>query len=259
MRSTVPLLLATALAALACGGTRAVPNGAEDEDKGAISGDLAVQLAETMVQAGAHASAVPILRGALARSPTDPRLHYLMANVLRDRGVYEKAREEYEIALQLAPKMAPAHAGFAILEDFQGNHDAAVKRHLRALELSPQVPRFHNNLGFSYYLAGHYQDAINAYQNALRLEPSAGSVYLNLGFSLAALGRDDEAMKMFKQSLDEGEALNNLALAHELRGDPSQARRIYQEALAVDPTQKQALANLKALGRGKQAPQEEAK
>ncbi len=247
-------LLAGVLALSACGGARQLPG--EDppaptpEEEAELTGDLSVQLAQTLIEAGAHQNAVPLLRGALARDPKDPRLHYLMATVLRDRGLYRKAEEEYALSLALSPTLAPAFAGQAVLRDLQGRHDEAKGLHDRAIELSPDVPRYRNNLGFSRFLAGDLPGAIAAYEDALRLEPNAPTVYNNLGFALASAGRDTEALRMFRQALDEGSALNNLALAHELRGDPSSARRMYQEALLTDPSLRQALVNLDALDRG---------
>ncbi len=208
---------------------------------------LAVELAETFIEAGAHQNALPLLQNALARHPNDPRLHYLLGTILRDRGVYRQARVEFGRAIEADPHLAAALSGMGILCDLEGDHVSAISWHEKALKESPDVARFYNNLGFSHYLMGHHQAAVDAYESALRLEPTASLVFTNLGFALVALGREDEAMRMFKQTMSEAEALNDLALAQELRGDPEKAMQTYRAALSADPKLAEAADNLKAL------------
>lgn len=217
-----------------------------DPDKG-FDTDLAVELADTLIRAKAYENALPLLQKALKRTPKDPRLHYLRGVILRDRGVYPQARTALTLALSLAPRMAHAHSALGILCDLEGDHATAKTHHARAIEIAPKVPQFQNNLGFSRYLAGQWKEAEAAYRAGLTADPSAPRLYLNLGFALAAQGRDAEAMRAFRQSVDEAGALNNLALAQQLRGDTDAARRMFKQALESTPTLPQALANLKAL------------
>ena len=54
---------------------------------------------------------------------------------------------------------------------------------------------------------------------------------------------------MFRQTMNEAEALNDLALAQELRGDPLKAQKNYRAALSLSPGMDEAAANLEALNR----------
>lgn len=250
--------LLTACLLMACGGATGGPRDREAQIKaaqqpelppldGKVDDDLRIQLAELLIHEGAHENAVPIVREALARKPQDARLHYLLGALLRDRGAYDQAETELVRAVELEPKLHPAHSALGILYDLQKRGPEADKHHRRALELDATVARYHNNLGFSLYLRGQHADAVAAYGKALELAPSAQLVYLNLGYAYAALGRDADATRMFRQAGDEAAALTNLALAHELQGDPEKARALYQKALAEDPRQVAALKNLEAL------------
>jgi Flp pilus assembly protein TadD len=248
-----------ALLLSACGGAQGGPRdsgkaperSADPTDteplNGQVDDEVRLELAQTLIDHGAHGTAMPILRDTLTRHPEDPRLHLLLGTVLRDRGVYDQAERELNLALKLKPGMAEAVDGLGILYDLKGDHDAAKKAHDDAIALAPQEPKYRNNLGFSRYLAGNHEEAVAAYQEALRLDPAARTVYVNLGFALAAQGKDDEALRMFRQSGTEAEALNNLGLAHELRGDAERARRLYHEALIHDPDLGVAVGNLRAL------------
>jgi len=209
--------------------------------------ELAVALVETLVEAKAYSNAIPILRGALARNPKDPRLHYLMGSVLRDKGIYRQAERSLLKSLQFAPKLAASWSALGILYDLKKEHFKAESHHMKAVELAPEVPRYHNNLGFSRFLAFKTEGAIAAYEEAIRLEPSKPHIYMNLGFALARARRDEEALRMFRQAGSEAEALHNLALAQELRGEPEHARRNYRQALKQDPALDSARLKLKAL------------
>lgn len=243
-RTALRLLLALSLAG--CGARADRTTEPPDEEK-PFDADLAVQLADTLIRARAYDNALPMLQRALQRSPKDPRLHYLRGVILRDRGVYPQAREALTLALSLAPRMAHAHSALGILSDLEGKHADAQKQHRKAIELAPGTAQFQNNLGFSHYLAGEFKRAEAAYRAGLRTDPGANRLYLNLGFAVAAQGRDAEALRAFRQVVDEAGALNNLALAQQLRGDEDAARRMFKQALSKTPTLPQALANLKAL------------
>lgn len=241
-------LLALLCLQFACSGAPVKGNPKEPDEK-KFDVDLSVALAEVLIEHRAHTNALPMLRRALERKPNDPRLHYLLGTLLRDRGVYNKAVHELKLAVKLDPRLAPAWSGLGMTYDMQGRYDEADAAHAEALKLKPEVARFHNNRGFSRYLAGDYEAAVKHYEEALRLAPTEGRVYVNLGFALGALGKTKKAMRMFRQTLDEAEALNNIALAHELRGDRAAAREMYEEALLIDPTLKAAAGNLETLSK----------
>ena len=53
--------------------------------------DIRVSLIKTLIDSKAYTSSVPLLRQALVETPEDPRLHYMMGSVLRERGLYAQA------------------------------------------------------------------------------------------------------------------------------------------------------------------------
>lgn len=232
---------------LGCGARADRTTQPPEKDK-TFDSDLAVELADTLIRARAYENALPMLQRALRRTPKDPRLHYLRGVILRDRGIYGQARHAFTLALSLAPRMAHCHSALGILADLEGEHKAAGKHHARAVELMPKTAAFLNNQGFSYYLAGEWKKAEAVYREGLNADPGASRLFLNLGFAVAAQGgRDEEALKLFRQAIDEAGALNNLALAQQLRGDSVAARRMFKQALRSNPSLPQALANLDAL------------
>ena len=245
--------LATALLVLTgslcgCGGSapQKPETGLKDLKPTERSG-LRTQLIETMVNAKAYDSAVPLLRQALREQPNSATAHYLLATVLRERGRLEQAVAEFSVALKLNKELAAAHTGLGMTLNLLGRHETATASHLRAAKRQPKNGRIQNNLGFSLYLQKEFSDAEAAYERAIRADPQLRIAYINLGFALAAQKKHDAAKRAFSQVLTPAEVTNNLAVAEELRGDDEAARRLYREALVLDPGLQDAISNLSAI------------
>ena len=239
-------LVAMLLIGFGCGGSASTTQPTADWEP-AKQRDIRVSLIKTLVDAGAYTTSVPLLRQAMADNPKDPRLHHMLGSVLRERALYDQAIAAFEEAIRLAPKFGEAHSGQAMTLNMQGKHDAALALHQKAVTLNKDDARLLNNLGFGLSLLNRHEEAVRVYKDALKLDPNQRNTYVNLGFSLALLSKEPEARKAFEQVLKEGEVLNNLALARELRGDQEGALKLYAEALEVDPRLEVAQDNLDAI------------
>ena len=237
--SRTALLLAL-LSALCIGGC-----GPAQIDQSALD----ISLAEILVEARAWKSAAPIIRRSIAREPENPRFHYLLGNMLRDRQVYREAERAYLRALQLNPRLAIAHSDLAVLYDLMQRAEDANRHHQEALKLAPASARFHHNRGFSLHLQHRFEEAVSSYERALQLAPDEDRIYTNLAFSLGALRRDAEAQRALEQTLSNAQVLNNLGLIHELRGEAAAALELYRGALEADRRLEAARENWERLTR----------
>lgn len=208
---------------------------------------LSNQIAEIMVNSRAYDTATPLLRQGIALDPNDGRLHRLLAQVLRDRGVYEQALTEYMVARVLSPGDPDVAAGLGVLYDLRGQATAAEMWHREALGLHPKRADLYNNLGFSMHLHGDYYSAVAAYRESLRLNPNQPRVYNNLGFTYARMGNMDAALAAFRQGGSKAQAQANMGLAYELDGKFAEARERYHMALRLDQTLDVARHNLRNL------------
>jgi Flp pilus assembly protein TadD len=93
----------------------------------------------------------------------------------------------------------------------------------RAVALAPDHATYVSNLSYAYFLAGQLDLAISTATKASKLDPKLGSAWINLGTALAK------------------------------KGDLLAAERAYQRALALDPTDPRAKANLAELAEMKHA------
>jgi adenylate cyclase len=107
---------------------------------------------------------------------------------------HEKALEEGEKSIALAPNSADAHAFYAYAQIVAGQPAKAIPLVERALRLNPFPQSWYFlSLGTAYQFLGRDDDAISAYKKALSIEPSNlfGAVFLTIAYALS--GRKEEA------------------------------------------------------------------
>ena len=99
--------------------------------------------------------------------------------------------------------------------------DKALPHLKRAVQLAPDRATFLSNLGYAYQLAGKLELAIETYRKALAKDEKLGSAWINLGTALARKKEYDEAEKAFNSALaldpQDPRAKANLSELAELR------------------------------------------
>ena len=89
---------------------------------------------------------------------------------------------------------------------------------------------FHN-----FASLGEPERAIAPLEAALALDPGLPQAYANLGFAYGRAGRLDDAARTFRAGLGEAAALVDLAVLHDERNEPTEARALRERAYALDP------------------------
>ena len=112
---------------VACGGGAPATQSSADWEP-AKKRDIRVSLIKTLIDAKAYTTSVPLLRQAMADNPKDPRLHYMLGSVLRERALYDQAVTSFETAIRLAPQFGEAHSGRRVIP-------AVVTKNSLALDL----------------------------------------------------------------------------------------------------------------------------
>src|SRR5262245_6627372 len=127
-------------------------------------------LAEGLLQSGARASALTLLRRALQQHPGDFWICLRMAN--------------------------------ALALDNQRTSEEAIRFYSAALALRPQSPTVYLNLGHALRRKGAREEAREAYRQAIRLRPDWSAAYLALGDLLAESGSNDEAVAEYRKAIE---------------------------------------------------------
>lgn len=143
---------------------------------------------------------------ALALDRRATSVYVALGNLYRTSGQYEKAIEEFKIALSLTNVSADAYLGLA-----------GTYKENNQLTLAEQ-----------------------AYHTAIELQPNYWLAFMSLGNFLFETGRIEEAtpyyLRMTELMPDSAIALNNLAVTLFLSGDFTQAKSYWQQSLELAPS-----------------------
>ena len=164
-------------------------------------------------------------------------------NFVQDNSV-QRAKSEYQKALKIFPRHVDALYNLAIACEKLGQNDEAVEHYRHYLEIRPNDADVWTQLGVRYDEAGKTADARAAYEKALVLDPKFGRAHNNLGVLLKEQGDLDGAQKHFETfvRLEEdagrhnGDAYYSLGTLYLARGNGKEAKRLFQQALDVDPS-----------------------
>lgn len=136
-------------------------------------------------------------------------------------------------------------AGMA--NEHTGDYKGAERSFRRGLELNPDNAELHNALGWTLFQDGRTAEAVDEYEKALAADPKHVKSHNNLALALVELRRLDEAATHFRTSVDlepKAEIYSDLGFILAQLGKPDEARKNYQQALALDPDCASAHFNL---------------
>lgn len=130
-----------------------------------------------------------------------------------------------EEGIGIHPHAAVLYNNLAVVQERHGSYELAARTLEHALLEDANVAQLYKNLGDYLYRAQRYDEALDAYTRAIRLAPLHGT---------------DVCLK-----------LGNI---HYRRGAMGQAQSAWEQALAIDPSNRIVRANLEALRRNAQSP-----
>jgi tetratricopeptide (TPR) repeat protein len=157
----------------------------------------------------------------VSKSPNKARTHLNLGLEYFNKGLVNRAEEQYKIALKLRPNDALAY----------------------------------NNLGTTYFKKEQFDEAIDCYKEAVKLDSDFSKAHNNLGAALSSKGFVDKAIGAFNDSLkswpDNPVAHNNLGLAYMKKGMHEKAIMHFKTAVRLDPAYVNARNNLERAYRTK--------
>jgi len=168
---------------------------------------------------------------------------FVLAGKFREEGDYERAIEQMEKALKLAPDMPQAKFGLARLCYECRRFNRATELFLQLLEIAPDQEvraTYLHHLGDMAMMQGFMEDAIDYYE---RLQETWGreeaGICANIGSCYSSMGQTGEAEAYFRkaQALDpnhDGAAVGFAEIALE-QGDLKKAQQSLKDVVGRNP------------------------
>ena len=183
-------------------------------------------------------------------SPTDAKTYYQLGNEYYEKGDYDRAIENYNMAILLNPVFSEAYFNRALGYYQLKNFDKSVSDYSKAAELDPHNPFIFNNKGDAYYRKQDYNNAIKDYDKAIQLNANYLKAFYNRGLSYASLEEYEKAVEDFTKVIelkpDFAEAYHLRGLAKEYSGDIDGAIEDYDKAIQLNPDLAEAKQHLEA-------------
>ncbi len=133
----------------------------------------------------------------------------LVANVLNSRGMaweradnLEKAREDYEKAIEVNPDYVNAYNNRGNIKSKQQDYDGAIADYNRAINLNGQLVEAHFNSGIARENLGDLAGAMEDFNRAIELDSEYGDAYFRRGSLKERLGDYPEALADFDRVLE---------------------------------------------------------
>lgn len=125
-----------------------------------------------------------------------------IGDLLRENGQTLEAMTEYQEALKFNPKSVDALLGMGLAHVQRREADAAIEQFRAAIAADPANAQAHVHLGVALLMARRPEDAVAEYRMAVALDPFSAGAYFNLGVVLERLGRTGEATEAYKRAIE---------------------------------------------------------
>jgi tetratricopeptide (TPR) repeat protein len=194
-------------------------------------------------------------------------LAYCLQEVAPDAGddevkYHKRAMENYKKVLTLEPNNHEAWYNLGYVQEELEEFDEAIKSFNQAIKIEPTDKDAHINLGNCYMSRNEFEESVKTYHAAIALDPNCVMSHYNLASAhhsaasttsvpskaknhyKLARGEFYEAIRLNPNYAD---AYFNLGICYQDENDVEKARKMYSEAIKLQPDMREATDALEAL------------
>lgn len=128
-------------------------------------------------------------------SPNSPQNHNNLGDLWARRGDFDRAIEEFKIAITLNPRYADAYHNLANIYQQKGDWEKALENYQRAVEINPNIWQTYQNMAAIYFEMGEFEKAKESAFKLLTINSELPYIYRNLGLIYLNLNQPKEAKK----------------------------------------------------------------
>ena len=210
--------------------------------------DAHLNLGLKLAEKARFAQALESVREAVRLAPANPAARKALAMVLTRLKRPLEAVPHFELLVQRDPASAEARLDLGIALAEAGKRERALAAFDEAVRLEPRSFRPHYNRGRALNDLGRTPEARQALGTAIGLNPEHAPALHLLGTIERAAGEPERALELLLRAaqLDGSNPLvhHDLGLAADQAGRPQEAVSRWETALAIDPSQREAMYSL---------------
>jgi Tfp pilus assembly protein PilF len=192
----------------------------------------------------------------------DPQSVYALtgeARALRLEGKLNAAIKTINAAMAVDPKDINVIKELAMIYDLTGKENLSGPLYHEIIAMAPDQAENHNNLGLNYMVRAEYNEAVLSFLRAHAIDKENIRIKNNLASAYLLSGNKDNAIEIFKATVGEAGAYNNVGYLLMTQGKFDEAERAFKKALQLNPSYyvraEENLEKLKSLRKTARAPQ----
>ena len=204
-------------------------------DKDPTMADAFIGLGRTEMLKGNYNGALAFFTKASELEPGSMPAIVGKAQALRSDGKLNAAIKSLNEAMMIAPEDINVLKELAMVYDLMGKENLSAPLYLEIVDKTPDQAAGHNNLGLNYMVRGKYPEAILSFLQALELDRNSARIKNNLASAYLLNGDKGNALKIFKATLSDAAAYNNIGYLLMTQGLFDEAEQALNKAVHLNP------------------------
>ncbi|MFQ5560897.1 MAG: tetratricopeptide repeat protein, partial [Nitrospinota bacterium] len=165
--------------------------------------------------------------------------YFDLAAIYSKRREFASAKKKYEKVIEANPNLLPPHVLLGVINELEGSIDAAIKNYERALDIDPKFAPAANNLAWIYSSRkDRLNEALSLAETAKEQRPEDPNISDTLGWIYYKKKVYLKAISLFNESIEkkpeEPVTYYHLGMAYFKKGDNKKAQEALKKSLAID-------------------------
>ena len=197
--------------------------------------DAYIGLGRVEILKGNYSNAMVSFAKARELSPDSAQALIGEAHALRSEGKLNNAIKKINAAMAIEPGDINVLKELAIIYDLMGKENLSEPLYREIIAIAPDQAEGHNNMGLNDMVRGRYQEASLSFLQALALDGDNPRIKNNLASAYLLNGDKENALKIFKGTVGDAEAYNNVGYLLMTQRNFDEAERALNKAIQLNP------------------------